>query len=281
MFALTRFEIKKMVALRRSWVGFLTIVLINGLFALGFYLQNRRHGNTQVHGMRERLVNEFINAFAYTQVILSPCMFLLFPMILGIIGSHLLAGEMEVGSLRMVLCRSVSRWEVVAAKFVALCGYSGVMLVALLPVSYGVSACLFKPMGDVIIFGQGMFLLPKGIIVLPQDQALTRIYLSYLLAWPMLASVSAMALMFSLLTRHVSAAAILTTAVYFCSYIVCGIPLLSAIHPFMPTRYLPFFRYALMPEIPWNTIGLHAVWTAGFTVAFLGIAVGTFNLQDL
>ena len=80
MFALIRFEIRKIVAQRRSWVGFLTIVLINALFALGFYMRDRKAGATQVHGLRDHLVREFINAFAYTQAILSPCMFLLFPM---------------------------------------------------------------------------------------------------------------------------------------------------------------------------------------------------------
>ena len=280
MFALIRFEIRKIVAQRRSWVGFLTIVLINALFALGFYMRDRKAGATQVHGLRDHLVREFINAFAYTQAILSPCMFLLFPMILAIIGSHMLAGELEVGSLRMVLCRSVSRWEVIMAKFVALTGYSAVMLLTLLTVSYAVSACMFKPVGDVIIIGE-MFTLPRAIYVLASDQALGRIYLSYLLALPMLMSVCAMALMFSLLTRHFSAAAILTTALYFCSYIVSGIPLLSSIHRFMPTRYLPFFRYALVPDIAWHTIGNHALWTLGYTAAFLGVAIAIFNVQDL
>jgi hypothetical protein len=120
-----------------------------------------------------------------------------------------------------------------------------------------------------------------GIIIQPQETALARIVGSYLLAWPMLMSVVAMALMFSLITRQFTSAAVLTSTVYFCSYIVSGIPLLSSIHPFMPTRYLPFWRYVLLPTIPWNTLAIDAGWTAAYTAGFLALAMGLFSTQDI
>ena len=279
MFALTRLEVRKLVAQRRAWAAFLVVVLINGLFAMGFYLRNRRSGAKSVPGLPERLMGEFMNANEYTQTILAPSMFMLFPMVLSILGAYVLAGEIESGSLRLVLCRAVNRWEVIAAKFVALCGYSAAMLFSLGLVSYGVSSCLFKRSGDMLIFGP-MFMLKRGLTVHAAADALPRILLSYTLALPMLMSVCAMALMFAMVTRHFTSAAILTATVYFCSYIVSGIPLLSAIHRFMPTRYLPFFRYALESEIPWATVRSHGFWTLCYTAAFLAVAAALFGLRD-
>lgn len=280
MYILTRFELRKLTAQKRSLVAIAAIVIMNLLFAVAFYLRNQRAGHKPVRGLEDRLVSEFMNAFVYTQTILAPCMFLLFPTILAIIGGHVLAGELELGSLRMTACRPVSRWQVVAAKFVALSAYAAVMLGVLLAFSYMVSALLFGARGDLLVVGP-MFMLERGLYIHAADTAGARLLLSYLLAYPMLLSVAAMSMMFSMITRHFTTSAVLTACVYYCSYIVSGIPFLSAIHPFMPTRYLPFFRYALLPEIPWNTIAEHALWTGGFTVVFLGVAAALFSAAEL
>ena len=150
----------------------------------------------------------------------------------------------------------------------------------LLVLSYTVSAIVFKPSGDMFVSGK-MLLLKRSFIVHSADAAMPRILLAYVLAIPMLMSISAMALMFSMITRHFTSASILTSTVYFCSYIVSGIPFLSAIHKFMPTRYLPFWRYALVENIPWDTICNHAFWTFGYTAVFLGLAIAIFNVLDL
>jgi len=282
MFATTRFEITKMVAQKRSLMGFLTIVLINTLFTIAFLLRTSRHGTALVRELRgqERLWVEFMNAYQFTHAILAPCTFMLFPMVLSIMGAHILAGEMELGNIRMMACRSVNRWEIVLAKFTTMCLYCAALLGVLLVLSYGVSAIVFKSTGDVIVMGR-LMMMKKAVIVHAADSAVPRILLSYLLALPMLMSVSAMALMFSMVTRHFTSASILTSTVYFCSYIVGGIPFLSTIHPFLPTRYLPFWRFVFLETIPWSKIISHGGWTFGYTAGFLGLAIAIFNMRDL
>ena len=119
MFALIRFELRKLVAQRRSLSGFAAIVFINLLFVCAFVLRKTKYGARPVPHLEDRLVGEFINAYVYTPTILVPSMFVLFPMVLTIIGCHLLAGEIELGQTRLMACRSVSRWQIVLAKFVS------------------------------------------------------------------------------------------------------------------------------------------------------------------
>ncbi|MCK5801776.1 MAG: ABC transporter permease subunit [Lentisphaeria bacterium] len=280
MFALIRFEIRKLASQRRSLTALLVVVLMNVLFTIAFLMRYQSRGGKPVPGLEGRLGAEFLNGMMYAQSILAPCIFMLFPMIVSIVGCHILASEIEVGSIRLMACRRVSRWQILIAKFVALCGYSGLLMLALLCVSYACGAFFFDPQGDVVIIGH-MWTFDKGVFLLPQEIAGQRLLLSYLFSWPLLMSVSAMSLLFSLVTRHFTSASILTTTVYFCSYIVCGIPFLSAIHPFLPTRHMPFFRFALLPQIPWDRIGTHAFWTFGYTALFLGLAIAIFNVQEL
>ena len=111
--------------------------------------------------------------------------------------------------------------------------------------------------------------------------AIGRIFLSYFFAIPMLMSISAMAIMFASLTRHFTSAAILTTTLYFSSYIVGIIPFLSSMHPYLPTTKWGSWKYVLIPEIPWDVVLNHLAWTGGYTFAFLGIATALFYMRDV
>lgn len=278
MFALMRFECLKLVRQRKTLAGLAVILLLNLLFAVAFILRQRHPGRAH-HDLPQELLHELFNAFVYTVTILAPAAFLLFPMLLAILGAYLLAGEIELGSLRLMLARPVPRWQIYLAKFGAVSLLAAVLLATLLVTSYAVSAVILRPAGDLIVFGP-MFGLPRGIIVHAREAAPLRLLAAYTLAWPMLVSVGAMTLMFAVITRHFTSAAILTTTVYFCSYVVGGIPLLSAVHPFLPTRYLPFWKYVLLEQVPWATLGADALGTLAYLCAFLAVGISVFNARD-
>lgn len=279
MLALMRFEIKKLLAEKKSLLGLLNIVIINLLFSLAFYLRNKSHGAKPHPADTTVLVNELVNAYQYTIAILAPCAFLLFPMVLSVMGAFMLAGEIENGSIRMMLFRPVGRWQVLVGKFVALSLYSLAMLVLLGVLSYLTALLQFEPTGKCLIPGP-MYMLRDTYLLMP-EQAPPRILLAYLLAWPMLTSVSAMSLMLALVMRHFTSATILTSTVYFASYVIGSLPMLSGIHPFLPTRYWPFWKFALMETIPWDTIAIYAGWTGLYTVVFLAMGCVLFSMRDV
>lgn len=282
MIRLIQFELHKMWKQRKSLAGLVAVAGINVLFALGFILRQRNPHPRRGEQISAEMLQQMFNAYVYVQTILAPCLWFLFPVVLGVLGAHLLAGELELGTLRMVLTRPVLRRQVLLAKFVALSAYSLALLLLLLVTSYLVGVIILKARGDLVLFGP-MFGLTEHhtLIVHKVGDAVPRILLSYALAWPMLMAVSAMTLMFSQLTRHFTSAAVLSITVYFCSYVVGGIPMLSAIHPYLPTRFFPFWKYALLETIPWDVIASHALWTAGYTVLFLAIAAFIFDARDL
>ncbi len=279
MIALIHFEIRKLLAERKSLLGLVNIVIINVLFSLAFYLRNRSHADRPHHLDQSVLVGELVNAYMYTLGILAPCVFMLFPMVLSVMGAFILAGEIENGSIRMMLFRPVARWQLLVGKFVALSAYSMVMLLLLGVLSYLAALLQFDPSGKVLVPGP-MFMLRNSHLLMP-DQALPRIFLAYTLALPMLMSVSAMSLMLALVMRHFTSATILTSTVYFASYIIGSLPMLSGIHPYLPTRYWPFWKFALMEQIPWDTIVQYGCWTGVYTLVFLGLGCALFSMKDV
>lgn len=280
MLALIKFEFKKIITHKKSWIGVFTILFLNLLFAIAFFLRNRRSGDEEMSGLEGRLVGEFMNAPVYVQTILAPSVFFLFPVIIAVMCGHLTAGEMETGSLRLTLARPVSRASVFIAKWITLTAYAGIMLLLLGMVSYIIGLLVLNPTGDVLIFGP-MFTLSETLLVHPADEAWLRIVLSYFLALPMLATIASLGMMFAIVTKQFAAGVILTTVVYFASYIAGEIPFLSSIHQYLPTRYLAFWKFALVPEIPWTTMTVHAGWTIAYMVIFAVLGISVFNMQNL
>lgn len=280
MLALIKFEFKKIINHKKSWIGVFTVFFLNLIFAIAFFLRNRKSGDQEMSELQGRLVGEFMNAPVYVQTILAPSVFFLFPVIIAVMCGHITAGEMETGSLRLTLARPVSRSSVFIAKLITLTAYAGMMLLLLGLVSYVIGVIVLKPSGDVLIFGP-MFTLSETLLVHPAGEAWQRIILSYLLALPMLSTIAALGMMFAIITKHFAGGVILTTVVYFSSYIAGEIPFLSSVHRFLPTRYLAFWKFALVPDIPWTTISVNAGWTFAYLAIFAFLGISVFNMQDL
>lgn len=279
--ALTRFELKKLWRQKKNLVGALNVVLINGLFVLAFLMIKFERADQPHRLDKSHLWGDFLNAYAYTQLILPPTVNLLFPMVLAVVAGYMLAGEFELGNLRMMMFRPIARWQIIIGKFIAISVYGGALLLLLLVLSYTCSALMFEPKGLVLLPGEWFALPPdQRFIVLTADEMAWRIPLSYLLAWPMVMSMGAMALMFAVITRHFTSAAIITSTVYFCSWVVGNIDFLSGLRPYLPTTYWPFFNRIMQQDIPWDVIARHAGWTAAYTAVFLGLAITVINTRD-
>jgi hypothetical protein len=69
--ALTLFELKKLWRQKKNLIGGLNVVLINGMFILGFILAEMKRGDKPVRGLTGHVWNEFLNVNTYTQVILA------------------------------------------------------------------------------------------------------------------------------------------------------------------------------------------------------------------
>ena len=186
-------------------------------------------------------------------------------------------------SLRMVLMRPVSRLQVLIAKLFSLSLYSALMLAVLGFSSYGVSLMLLGQ-GDIAIIATQPYGIPAEygkMFLYEPSEAINKIWLSYLFALPQLVSVCALSLMFAAWTRHFTSSAILTTTLYFSTYIVGIIPFLSSVHAYLPSRYWSGWKFTLVDSIPWDVLMGHMAWTAAYIVVFLFISSAIFRNKDL
>ncbi|OGV57376.1 MAG: hypothetical protein A2X49_01100 [Lentisphaerae bacterium GWF2_52_8] len=280
MLALIRFETRKVISQNKCLLGFFTIVMMNVIFVLGFFIKQNKPGHLN-RMLGPELLKELFNTCVYVQTILSPCSIVIFPVLVSVIVSYVFAGEYEIGSLRLTMVRPVSRLRILMAKWCAVSIYLGLLLVMLLVTGILFSLPFMKASGSLIIIGD-IFSLPQRFIVHAEGfESYSRIFFSYLLAWPMLLSISCMSFMFATMTRNFALSAILSSTVYLSCYVASLLPFLSGIHPFLPTRYMPFWKYVMLEKIPWDgAIFTDAIWTLAFSLVFFIIAAIFYEKND-
>ncbi len=280
MIALIRFEIRKTLSQNKCLLGLGCVILINVVFILGFIIKKSDPGHIS-RMLGEKLLKELFNVCVYVASIVSPCAYILFPVLICIIVSYVFAGEYEIGTLRLTMVRPVSRLKILIAKWVAVAFYGAIMVGALFVSSLAISWLMAGRTGDLIIIGD-VFALPFKFVVLPDGiDTYGRIILTYFLSWLSLTAVASMAFLFSVATRNLALSAIISTTVYLSCHVVTQIPFLSGIHPFLPTRYIQFCRYAMLEKIPWEkSLFPDMLWTAVFALAFMGLAAVFYERRD-
>ncbi len=279
MFALIRFETRKVVSQNKCLLAFFAILMINALFVLGFVM-TKRHPKDLTKLLGPELFKELFNACVYIQTILAPCTALLFPVLIAVIVSYVFAGEYEIGHMRLTMVRPLGRLKILFAKWCAVAFYSAFLLASLLVTAFLLACVMMKPSGELIVIGDAFNLGHKFVVHPAGFETWSRIALSYVLAWPMLLSVSCLSFMFASISRNFALSAILSSTVYISFYVVGLLPFLSGIHPFLPTRYMPFWKYALALDIPWDKILSDSLWTLAFSAAFFAIAALFYERND-
>jgi ABC-2 type transport system permease protein len=215
-------EIRKLVAQKRTYLGLGAAVLVPLIFVVALALQTGQPEDVPFG----RYVRE--SGLAIPPVILIFGSYWLFPLITALVAGDIVAAEDHNGTLKTILTRSVSRGRIFAAKVLAAFSYALVALVAtgLTAVTGGVIKSGLHPLvtlsGTTVSSGRGLALIGASLLV-------------YML--PLLA-VASIALLLSTLTHNSAAAVVGALMISLLMQLITIIPGLGALHPYLlPTQF--------------------------------------------
>ncbi|HEY1833418.1 MAG TPA: ABC transporter permease subunit [Solirubrobacteraceae bacterium] len=240
-----RWELRKLVSQKRSYLGLFLGCLIPLLFVVIQLLLHRHH-------------HEADNIFAaqITQSgLATPVLMLLFesffllPLIASLVAGDIVAAEDGNGTLKTILTRSVDRGQIYAAKALAAASYAAlaVFLSAAVATLAGVAAWGFR---SVTTYSGTVVSAPKGLLLVFAANA------CYLI--PLLTVVS-IGLLLSTVTRNSAAALVATIGITLVLAIVGQIPGLGSIQPYLLTRQYSNWQGLLRTPTDWAPIG-HSAW---------------------
>lgn len=207
MITLVYIELQKIFKKWRTYIGFLAIGILVplaqwALFAEGMHgyerMVTRQLGDSFISG--GNVLNGYLLAFIILQGL-----YIHFPFLIVLVGGDLFSSEATAGTYRLLLTRPVSRFQVVASKFIAGLIYTASLIFWLMLLSFGLS---------VLLFGSGaLMVFIDKIYIFSSTDVLWRFLSAYGFAFISLSTIFTLAFLLSSLVENAIGPIITTMAI--------------------------------------------------------------------
>ncbi len=263
-----RWELRKLIAQKRTYLGFGLAVLLPLIFVL---VQNLRQRHD--HGGGDSIFSAQITQSGLA----TPVLMLLFlsvfmlPLIAALVAGDIVAAEDGNGTLKTILTRSADRGEIFAAKALAAMTYAAVavFLAAIVATLAGVASWGFHA---ITTYSGTVVSAPEGLLLVFAAN------LTYLI--PLL-TVAGIGVLLSTTTHNSAASVVGTVGFVILLYIVSGIPGLEGIKPYLLTEQFENWHGLLRTPTDWAPIW-HSLWVCAlYAVPALFAAYLVFLRRDV
>src|SRR6267154_752102 len=148
-------ELWKLFGKKRTYIGFGAFLLAQNAMLLAFRFTHWQRQMERVLSGNGYLPREYVSALTVAVVMLIPQIILLMPLYAALVGGDLVAKEAEDGTLRMILARPISRFQLLLAKWLAGVVFSATLVLVLGTTALGF-ARLWFPWRGLFVFAPGM-----------------------------------------------------------------------------------------------------------------------------
>jgi ABC-2 type transport system permease protein len=265
MTAVYRWEIAKLLAQKRTYLGLGAAMLVPLIFVI--VLQFQSGGPTDVP--LGRYIRDTGLAVAFVALFFMS--FWAFPLITSLVAGDVVASESHNGTLKTILTRSRERGEVFTGKVLAALTYTVAAVVAMVTVGLvaGGLAWGFNPLtslsGTKVSTGHGLALLAATVAV-------------YFLP---LAGIASFALMLSTVTRNSAASVVGSLMWSLLMQLISVLPGIEGIRPYLLTTQFEAWHGFLRVPADWAPV-VRAAWVCSLYMAIpLAIAYLVFLRRDV
>lgn len=240
MWTLLRIELFKISRRPRTYIAFAAIAAIVAIFQFAFKADGQSYMDLMLQSVKDSFELEktkAINGYFMCYIILNTLLIQV-PILVALIAADSISGEANMGTLRLLISKPVSRTEIILVKFAA-----ATIFTLLLLVWMAITALLLS----LVIFGADDMLIfrVKGeesqILQITKDDILWRYIAAFGYATVALTVIAALALFLSIFAEN-SIGPIIATV---CIVIVCtiisniNVPIIDKnVKPFLFTSYL-------------------------------------------
>jgi len=295
MWRLLQIELFKISRRPRTYIAFAAISAIVFIFQFAFKADGQSYMDLMLQDVKDTFTFdrvEAINGYFMCYIILNTLLIQV-PILVALIAADSISGEANMGTLRLLISKPVSRTQIILVKFAA-----ATIFTLLLLVWMAISALLLS----LVIFGTGDMLVfrTKGndsmIMLITKDDVMWRYYAAFAYATVALTVIAALSLLLSIFAEN-SIGPIIATV---CIVIVCtiitniNVPIIEKnVKPFLFTSYLVGWKgfFYIGTDANGNTIkGSLENWPAirnslliliAHIALLVGLSVVVFNRKDI
>ena len=249
MWRLLQIELFKISRRPRTYIAFAAITAIVFIFQFAFKADGQSYMDLMLQDVKDTFTFdrvEAINGYFMCYIILNTLLIQV-PILVALIAADSISGEANMGTLRLLISKPVSRTQIILVKFAAATIFTLLLLVWMAVSALFVSILIFGT-GDMLVFRT------KGtdsmIMLITKDDVMWRYYAAFAYATVALTVIAALSLLLSIFAEN-SIGPIIATV---CIVIVCtiitniNVPIIEKnVKPFLFTSYLVgwkgFFLY--------------------------------------
>jgi ABC-2 type transport system permease protein len=270
-----RNELHKLFARKRTYLGFAAFVAVEILLLLLLNLPKPKAGFRKLIEQNGYGFDQYFSGATLGLLMLMWTTFLLGALYLALVAGDVVAKEVEDGTLRMILCRPISRFRVGFLKYAACVLYT-IALTFFIGITALVAGLLYCGWG-------GLFAIAPLEQLLAMHEAWPGLW-RYLGALPLLGfglvSISSLGFLFSCCEMKPAAATILTLSIFFFDSIFRSIPYFESLRGWFMTSHMTLWLRVFEYHIPWWRIAEDVTWLGALNVTFALVGLAILQQRD-
>jgi ABC-2 type transport system permease protein len=276
MIKLTKIELYKLLTRKRSYIGFIAILVIVLVAQAAMLWEGQAMHDFITSNLQDAFIMQgnLVNGYLMTYLVLN-FLWVHVPLLIVIVTGDLISGESQGGTFRLLLTRPVSRWQLITAKFVTAKIYTFLIIVFFAFISLGLGLLLFGKGDLMVIF--------NAVNILPEDDVMWRFILAYIFGFIGMTTVAALSLLLSAMASN-SLGPILSTMaiiILFTMISTFDFHIFAKIKPFLLTTYLDSWQLLFSYEVDLQEVIKDAVILVIHIFIFYALTIWYFNKKDI
>ncbi len=295
MWNLLQIELFKISKRPRTYIAFAAIAAIVMIFQFAFKADGESYMNLMMQNIQDNFEldkSKAINGYFMCYIILNTLLIQV-PILIALIAGDAISGEANMGTLRLLLTKPISRTQLLLVKFFASFIFTVVLLIWMAIIALFLSMAIFG-VDDMLIFRA------KGeesqILQITKDDILWRYFAAFGYAAIALTVIAALSILLSVFAENSIGPIVATVCIVIFFTIVSNLnmPIIDKnVKPYLFTSYLVgwkgFFYIGINDEGQpikgsienWGSIRKSLGILLAHIALFLGIAIAAFRKKDI
>ncbi len=277
MWQLTRLELYKIFKKPRTYIAFAAIAAIVVLIQVAMYADGEMYLQFAMQSLQEtfQISGTILNGYFVCYIVLQTLLVHV-PLLIALVAGDAIAGEANMGTLRLLLTKPVSRTALLLSKFFAACIYTLLLLLFMAALSLPLSLLIFGS-GDLIILKSEM------VVILNSADVAWRYVAAFGFAALSMITVSALAFLLSSFAEN-SIGPIISTmsVVIICTILTTmDIPFFNALKPYLFTNHMLNWKGFFERPVDSAEVAKSAAVLFFHILLFLSITIFAFRKKDI
>jgi ABC-2 type transport system permease protein len=272
-----RNELWKLFGKKRTYIGFGAFLVAQNAMLLAFHFSRWERDTVKLLEGNGYLGQEFISALTVAVIMLIPQILLLMPLYACLVGGDMVAKEAEDGTLRMILCRPISRLRLLTVKW-----FAGLIFCVILVASLGLMAVVFArcwfPWKGLFVFVPGPL---RVFAVYGAGEGLEAYALAHIILCLNACTMFGLSFMFSCFNMKPAAATILALSYLLVNLVMENMPFFEQYKDFFLTHHFRCWLLMLNQPANWPQIAQSLSVIVAFNVTAFVVGATALHVRDI